>query len=134
MLSYRLLSDALKTLSDSFAVEKRAENLGDLGLILAAKDSTIQRFEYSYDSFWKFLKLYFEKKYNLENVNSPRSVFRTCVEKNICSEPEGILLFKMIDDRNITSHNYNAAKVREIFPNILEYYELILKILKSTQF
>lgn len=100
-------------------VEARALKLNDDGLVLAAQDSAIQRFEYSYDSFWKFFKLYFEKNYNLENMNSPRAVFRMCVEKRLCSEDEGLLLIKMLDDRNITIHNYDAMRVREIYPNIM---------------
>lgn len=133
MLSRKLLDDALATLADSFIAETEAKSIGNERLILATQDSTIQRFEYSYDSFWKFLKIYFEKKYNLENVNSPRSVFRICVEKRLCSESEGNILIKMIDDRNKTTHNYNAAQVREIYPNISEYYKLMLKILTITE-
>lgn len=133
MLSRMLLDNALATLADSFIAEEEAISLGNHRLILATQDSTIQRFEYSYDSFWKFLKIYFEQKFNLEDVNSPRSVFRTCVEKQICSESEGKILLAMIDDRNKTTHNYNATQVREIYPNISKYYDLIIKIITSIQ-
>jgi len=133
MLSRLLLDNALATLADSFVAEKEALSINNHRLILATQDSTIQRFEYSYDSFWKFLKIYFEQKFNLENTNSPRSVFRTCVERQICSESEGKILLAMIDDRNKTTHNYNAAQVREIYPNIPKYYDVMIKIITLIQ-
>lgn len=48
ILSLNLVNNALATLADSFEVETRALILCDEGLILAAQDSTIQRFEYSH--------------------------------------------------------------------------------------
>lgn len=132
-LSRSLLTNALSTLADSFIAEEEAVELGNNRFILAAQDSTIQRFEYCYESFWKFLKLYFEKKFNIEDVNSPRSVFRMCVEKGLCTEPEGIVLLAMLEDRNKTTHNYNAAQVRDIYPNISYYYDLMIKILAPIQ-
>ncbi len=132
-LSRSLLTNALATLADSFIAEEEAVDLGNNRLILAAQDSTIQRFEYCYESFWKFLKLYFEKKFNIEDVNSPRSVFRMCVEKELCTESEGFVLLAMLEDRNKTTHNYNAAQVRDIYPNISSYYALMIKILTPIQ-
>lgn len=127
-LILNLFEKALKTLENSFAVVTKAQNIQDIDLIYAAEDSTIQRFEYCYDSFWKFLKHYLEKKYNFIDINSPKSVFRACVEKKICSEDDGDILIKMIADRNETTHNYDAQQVREIFDHIPRYFAIMQKI------
>lgn len=50
------LHRALKSLEDSFLVAQDLEKTGNQRFVLAAEDSTIQRFEYCYESFWKFLK------------------------------------------------------------------------------
>src|SRR5262249_16944211 len=126
-----LLNKALKSLENSFTVVEEAKRTESNNLILAAQDSTIQRFEYSYDSFWKFLKKYFELKHDLQDLNSPKSVFRACVKLQLCTELEGKILIEMADARNETSHNYNIESVRLIFPNIFKYYQCMTNILKQ---
>ncbi len=100
-------------------------------LIEATEDSCIQRFEYCFDSFWKFLKRYLETYHELENINSPRAVFEGCVKQRLCSEQQGEQLIAMLEDRNVTTHTYDADKVRRIFPRVLEYYSLMKTIVDS---
>ncbi len=45
------LNKSLKTLGRSFFVTQELEKTGNQEFILAAEDSTIQRFEYSYQDF-----------------------------------------------------------------------------------
>lgn len=52
------INKALKTLETSFLVLKKLSETKNTDFILAAEDSIIQRFEYCYDTFWKFLKIY----------------------------------------------------------------------------
>ncbi len=125
-----LVNKALTTLKKSFLVIKKAKKLKDDDFIMAAEDSTIQRFEYCYDSFWKFLKRYLEIRYTLEQVNNPRNTFRECVLKGVCSEDDGLILINMIGDRNETSHNYDIDEVRAILPAISGYYDCMETILK----
>jgi len=129
--SYTLLLKALATLEKSFNTILIAQATNQQLLIEAAQDSTIQRFEYCFDGFWKFLKKYLLYHHNVENLNSPRVVFQACVKQGICSEREGEQLIAMIDDRNETTHNYDADRVRKIFPHIENYYRLIQKIVDS---
>ena len=121
-LSYNLAKKAVTTLGESLLVLDEAKHTKNPRLILAAQDSIIQRFEYSYDSMWKFLKRYLEIKYNIIDVNSPRAVFRACTERDICSTTDTDIFIAMIEDRNETTHNYDAEEVREILPNIPVYY------------
>jgi nucleotidyltransferase substrate binding protein (TIGR01987 family) len=124
-----LLRKALKSLELAFEVIKDAQRIGNPNLILAAEDSIIQRFEYSYDSFWKFFKNYLEIIYDEQNVNSPKKVFRDCVSKRLFTEKEGSTLIDMADDRNVTCHNYDIERVRLILPNIPKYYSLMAAII-----
>lgn len=42
------------------------------------RDSLIQRFEYSYELFWKFLKKYAEHQFITLESASPRGIIRVC--------------------------------------------------------
>lgn len=130
-IPYQLLCKALLTYKKAFEAIKIAQKMNDPILIEATEDSCIQRFEYCFDSFWKFLKRYLEFNYSVEKVNSPRSVFESCVKQRLCSEEQGERLLVMLEDRNMTTHNYDAEQVREIFPRVLEYYSLMKTILDS---
>lgn len=125
-----LLQKALQTFGKSFDVVTKATNLKDEELILATQDSCIQRFEYCFDSFWKFSKRYLEQVRNMQNLNSPRAAFSALLNQNIISAKEGETLLAMLIDRNETTHNYDAQQVREIFPNLKNYYILMESILE----
>lgn len=132
-LSLNLLHKTLNTLKNAFDVLEEAKALQHEGLILAAEDSIIQRFEYCYDSFWKFFKKYLELVYTLDDINSPKKVFRACVKLKVCSELEGEILIDMADDRNETTHNYDIEKVRIILSDIPLYYNTMVTILKRLE-
>ena len=54
-----------------------------------ARESLIQRFEYTVDTFWKFIKLYLEhvQKITLD-IASPRGILRAATEAQIISREE----------------------------------------------
>jgi len=92
------------------------------------RDATIQRFEYTFEALWKFLKVYLKEKEGSE-ANFPKSVFRDCLSAGILSEEETALALKMVDDRNDTVHTYKESLAEEIFKKIPEYCKLMRKIL-----
>ena len=69
------------------------------------RDAMIQRFEYSTEAFWKYLKAYLQTEHNL-SANSPREVIRTGLKAKLYSEEISKELLQMLDDRNLTSHTY----------------------------
>ncbi|MBX9830866.1 nucleotidyltransferase substrate binding protein [Candidatus Babeliales bacterium] len=127
-LSVSLLKKALETLRVSFDVSKSLSILNNEEYMLTAQDSTIQRFEYCYDSFWKVLKRYIVVTYDIQDANSPRSVFFACVRKKAVSEQEGAVLIDMIADRNLTTHSYDVVEIREIVSRIPGYYKIMHEI------
>lgn len=74
--------------------------------LLRARDAMIQRFEYTLEVFWKCLKVSLEIKSGSLELSGSKNVVREAVHVKLVTEAEGILLFKMIDARNLTSHLY----------------------------
>ncbi len=96
------------------------------------QDSLIQRFEYSVDTTWKYLKEYLFVKKGVEEVH-PKSVFRECLKAKLINKEESEKLIKMVDDRNLTSHTYNEILAKDIGSRIPKYYELMNKLIDTAQ-
>ena len=62
-------------------VPQYLENNGNIVL----RDAMIQRFEYSTEAFWKYLKAYLSIEHNLPTI-SPREVIRTGLKAKLYSE------------------------------------------------
>lgn len=99
---------------------------------LAVRDSIIQRFEYSIDTFWKFLKLYLQEhlKVTLEST-TPRAIIREAINANLVSEEDASILMDCITSRNETSHTYNEFLAQQVADSVPEYYQVMHKIIKS---
>ena len=97
-------------------VSKYSENQTDVIL----RDALIQRFEYSTETFWKYLKAYLQTEHNL-SANSPREVIRTGLTAKLYSEEISKELLQMLDDRNLTSHTYVEELAESIAGRIPAY-------------
>jgi nucleotidyltransferase substrate binding protein (TIGR01987 family) len=97
-------------------VFKYAQNQTDVIL----RDALIQRFEYSTEAFWKYLKAHLQTKHNL-SANSPREVIRTGLTAKLYSEETSQELLQMLDDRNLTSHTYVEELAESIADRIPDY-------------
>jgi nucleotidyltransferase substrate binding protein (TIGR01987 family) len=85
------------------------------------RDSAIQRFEFTFELFWKSLKAYAEES-GVE-VYSPRDSVRTAFQLGLIREhPDW---FRMLEDRNLTSHTYNEATAETIYSHLPTYLRLI---------
>ena len=65
------------------------------------RDSVIQRFEYSIDLFWKYIKKYLEEKHMFPAIKSPAEVIRQACAAKIIDEAESETILEMIKSRNI---------------------------------
>ena len=97
-------------------VSKYSANQTDVIL----RDALIQRFEYSTEAFWKYLKAYLQTEHSL-SANSPREVIRTGLFAKLYSEEISQELLQMLDDRNLTSHTYVEELAESIAHRIPEY-------------
>ncbi len=86
------------------------------------RDSLIQRFEYSYELFWKFLKKYAEHQFITLESTSPRGIIRICVQSGILTEEQGSFAAEMHEYRNKTSHMYREEIADIISEHVPEFY------------
>lgn len=121
-----LFEKAINSLEEVLALEKNP----------IIRDSTIQRFEYSFEFCVKFIKRYIEANYSdLSNYdkNNFRDVIRTALQLNITSSNFDEWI-KYRDARNKTSHGYNevhAEEVYEIAKEFLNEAKYVLNFLKN---
>jgi len=99
------------------------------------RDSIIQRFEYTLDTFWKFLREYPEVKHGANfTIVSPGEVLRTALSLGTINKTEFDLFFDMVKDRNLTSHTYNENLAELIKIHIINYYEILKIVLERIKF
>jgi|CXWL01.1.fsa_nt_gi nucleotidyltransferase substrate binding protein (TIGR01987 family) len=85
------------------------------------RDSAIQRFEFTFELFWKSLKGYAEES-GVE-AYSPRDSLRTAFQLGVIQENSD--WFQMLQDRNLTSHTYNEVTADTIYSHLPSYLLLI---------
>lgn len=120
------LQKILKSLSISLDF---VEEQKDTALYEPLRDSAIQRFEYTIDQTWKFLKLIIQEKEGVDVTSAgPNSILQISFEYNLISSPEKHILQKALADRNLTSHTYHEEIAEEVLASLREYQEAIAKI------
>lgn len=108
LLVYQKLTKAFERLRE--AVEKAVDDLD--------RDGTIQRFEFTIELLWKFLKIYLE--YNGVDCFSPRDCIKKAFKHGLIKDDEIIL--DMLEDRNLSSHVYSEDIAKDIFNRIKNAY------------
>ena len=73
--------------------------LSDDSSDVIVRDAMVQRFEYTTEAFWKYLKHYLQTEHNLL-ANSPREVMRMGLQAKLYDEETSKELLQMLDDRN----------------------------------
>ncbi|MCK5632567.1 HI0074 family nucleotidyltransferase substrate-binding subunit [bacterium] len=123
------LTKALKTLNKALIAIKdpKYKKIHEI-----LRDSAVQRFEYTIDSFWKFLKLYLQEKINIDvSAANPRETLKTALSAKVIIQEEYELLLKGLRHRNLTSHIYDEERADEISKHIPEYYKIMLKVIQK---
>ncbi len=108
-------------------VTKSLETLGSIleeEFSIIVRDATIQRFEYTFEAVWKFLKEYLKEK---EGVicNSPKACFREIFSLGFLSEDDTVTCLEMTDRRNDTSHTYKEEVAQMIYAKVKGYFLLM---------
>jgi nucleotidyltransferase substrate binding protein (TIGR01987 family) len=97
------------------------------------RDSSIQRFEFTVEIFWKLLKNILQDNEGIF-CNSPKSCVREFFALGYIKESNTKILLEMFDDRNLTSHTYHE-EIAEIiflkFENYINNLEYFLEEIKS---
>lgn len=87
-------------------------------------DATIQRFEFTFELAWKFLKDYFSEKGVI--LNFPKEVIQEAFAVGLIDNED--LWVQMLSDRNMTSHTYDEKLANEIYQRIKKYVPEFKKI------
>lgn len=98
------------------------------------RDSAIQRFEYTIDTFWKFLKRYMQVYLNiLIEVNNPRAILREAFTNKLMDSEELDMLTEAFADRNLTSHSYKEEIACKLASHLSTYYDIMSAIIKRAE-
>lgn len=84
-------------------------------------DAAIQRFEFSFELFWKLLKTILEHLH--KEVYAPRDVLKLAYQDALIANETAWLT--MLSDRNLTSHTYNEDLAFEIASRLPAHFELM---------
>lgn len=94
------------------------------------REALIQRFEYSTDTFLKYLKQHLLDQRGAA-YQLPKDIVRGALSASIIDEQAADVFMDMIDDRNITSHTYLEKLANAIARKIPAYYKIMHAVLKS---
>lgn len=111
---------AVKTLEDIFSEPYS----------IIVRDATIQRFEYTFEALWKFIKEFLKNEDGII-CNSPKSCFRELFNIGYLNEDKTIIFLEMTDSRNDTVHTYKEGLADIIYNKIKGYLPEVLKILNK---
>lgn len=108
--SFEALGDALERLEEVIDMP-----LDDRRIIA---DATIQRFEFTFELFWKTLKRVLLQEGI--DAKTPKETLQKAFQLKWIDSEE--LWINMLRDRNETSHIYDEEKAKEIFEHIKVYF------------
>jgi len=87
------------------------------------RDGVIQRFEFTFELFWKAIKILMEQE-GFEFAG-PRSCIKEGARRGFVAEGE--MLPDMLEDRNKASHVYDESTAQEIFERIKGEYVVLIE-------
>jgi len=119
------LEKALKNFEESLEIEL---SIFPFSIRDVLESGQVQKFEMSYELFWKSGKEILSK---LEGVDagSPRRVFKTLFQLGYLTYDELELCLDMLDDRNLLSHVYRREVIDSILPKLRSYLKLMKTVL-----
>nr|WP_237737614.1 nucleotidyltransferase substrate binding protein [Rickettsia sibirica] len=89
-------------------------------------DATIQRFEFTFELAWKFLKEYFSQKGTF--LHYPKEVIKEAFVAGIIND-ESLWIYMLTDRSNMISYTYDKKLADEIYNRIRNYVPELKKLL-----
>jgi len=105
-------NNSLATLEAAVKWENDSENM--------ARDSTIQRFEYTLEMGWKLLQYILKDERVALPVSSPRAVIKAAHATGLIADGDNWI--RALDDRNDMSHMYSGGESEGIYRRIKDVY------------
>ena len=124
---YKELGQAIQTFSKSLEIDlSHFKEEIELDTI---KSGQIQKFEYSVELSWKFIKAYLKIEKGVLS-QGPKDVFREFGKFNFFTSDEISNFLMIIDDRNVIAHEYKDYVMNVIHPKLKVHRNLLFKILE----
>jgi len=131
-LKHAAVTAALATLKESLMLLKGSNLTSHLHD--AFRDSVIKRFEYSMDTFCKYLRKYLEREHGIMfSKFSINATFRECLNVRLIDLVEFDLLLAMMHDTNSGTHVHNEELARGISNRVYTYYDLMNTLVEKTK-
>jgi nucleotidyltransferase substrate binding protein (TIGR01987 family) len=92
-----------------------------------AIDGTIQRFEFTFELFWKVMRRALAGQ-GIE-ANSPKAVLQQAYRLGWLDDEQRWL--KLLEDRNLTSHTYREPLAREIYSRIPAHHAALSDVVRK---
>ena len=109
------------------SLDRLAEALGVSAEEPLAIDGTIQRFEFTFELFWKAVRRLLARQ-GIE-ANSPKAVLQQAYRLGwLDDEPKWL---KVLEDRNLTSHTYREPLALEIYGRIPAHYAAMREVVQK---
>ncbi len=125
---YTTYKKSLKRLKEAYLRAKQSDK-DDYPFF---RDSTIQRFEFTVEVFWRNIKSFLKEVEGIE-CRSPKSCIREFYSTGYLAEEDAAIFLQMIDDRNLTSHTYRESIADQLFLKIKTYIEKLEEALSDLQ-
>ena len=94
------------------------------------RDSAIQRFEFTADPLWKFLRVYMTWIGVTLEEPGPKATYRQAKTIGLIKETELPFFIDMVEDRNETSHAYDETEAEDISKDLPHYCIIIGDLLE----
>ncbi|MCK5632296.1 HI0074 family nucleotidyltransferase substrate-binding subunit [bacterium] len=122
------IEESLLNIKNIEIITKSQDYFDKENLYRTFRDSLIQRFEFSSDLFWKYLKLFLADELN-QNIefNAPKGVIRQACKAKMLTEEDTSQILDMIKDRNMSSHIYKEEIADQIALEIAKYHAIMKK-------
>lgn len=120
-MSQRKIKQSMENLEK--ALNRLQEALNEKPLNSLYIDGTIQRFEFTFELYWKTLKRLLEEEGM--DPKTPRETLKHAFAAGWLDHEMSWL--QMLKDRNETSHVYDESKAKQIYENIEGYFPILKK-------
>ena len=125
---------ALRQLNEMVAYKK--SGIKDTFQIKMARDSLIQRFEFTFELAWKSLADFLESHMARLEFKTPRAVIKKAFQMNIIEDEQ--LWISLLESRNLMAHTYTEEAATEIAEDIIKKFapemnELLKKLKKHSE-
>lgn len=130
MVTYSLFQTAVTSFAN--LINKDITHILDATLLDALENGKLQKFEYTIELCWKYLKNYLREQEGIETTSPKQAIKQTYLTQHI-NEDSYLKLIDMINDRNAMSHIYDEAEFKIIIAKFQDYAQTFQHILEKVK-